>query len=81
MPSAISYPARKPILLNLPLSLVEQLDTAAGVLNFTRTDLIRRSLSRDLRFVFLHEVPRARQFKEETATRYAAWLAGRTGKP
>lgn len=38
----------KALLIKLPISLVEQLDEAAAVLNLTRVGVIRRSLKRDL---------------------------------
>lgn len=53
-------PASRPVLVILPLHLIEQLDKAADALGFSRSDVIRRSLFRDLA-VLREEVIRNRR--------------------
>ena len=62
------------ILLSLNPSMVSQLDQAAHALNLCRSDIIRRSLARDLEFVLTHEVARAQQHQQGTASSYQEWL-------
>jgi metal-responsive CopG/Arc/MetJ family transcriptional regulator len=50
----------KPILVNIPVSLLAQLDEVAITLSQTRSHLIRRAISRDLQFITKHELSQAR---------------------
>ena len=63
--------SRKPILppsravpVLLPLTLIDALDYASNVLNMHRTDVIRRSLMRDLNSALREEVSRAQRHQE-----------------
>ena len=67
-------PDHKPILINVPTKLLEQLDKAAGRLDLSRSELVRRSLHRDLKFVVKHEVAEVTKAKGKTAARYAEWV-------
>lgn len=63
----------KPILINIPTGLLQQLDEAANCLDLSRSELVRRSLSRDLRFVVKHEVEEASRAKAKTSALYINW--------
>lgn len=39
----------RPVMLNLPVRLIEELDKEAGSSNWTRSDLVRHLLSRGIR--------------------------------
>jgi hypothetical protein len=51
-------PPSRAVLVLLPLTLIEALDYAANVLNLHRTDVIRRSLIRDVNSALREEVSR-----------------------
>lgn len=61
------------ILLWLAADMVTKLDEAAQALNLCRSDVIRRSLARDLEYVLGHEVPNALRLKQEAAGEYRHW--------
>ena len=63
----------KPILLNIPLDMLGQLDCAAKVLGITRSDLIRKSLARDLAFVLDEELALAQKREEQVMRDYKKW--------
>jgi hypothetical protein len=63
----------RPIQLNLPLDVLEQLTRAAQVMGMTRADLIRRSICRDLQFVLESEVTLAEAAKEKRDAVYKHW--------
>lgn len=56
-----SLPPGRSVLVNLPLTLIEVLDHAANTLRLNRTDVIRRSLMRDVNSALLEEVKRVQQ--------------------
>jgi metal-responsive CopG/Arc/MetJ family transcriptional regulator len=58
----------KPILVNIPISLLNELDEVAITLSQTRSHLIRRAISRDLQFVTKHELSRARTSEADIQT-------------
>jgi metal-responsive CopG/Arc/MetJ family transcriptional regulator len=60
----------KPILINIPLTLLERLDHAATNLNLSRSELLRRSLRRDLIFITDHELKNLDQAKQITMRQY-----------
>ena len=62
------------ILLSLTHETVSLLDEAARALGMCRSDIIRRSLARDLGYVMSHEVPNMQRFHRETATAHGNWL-------
>jgi len=57
-------PPSRAVLVLLPLTLIEALDYASNVLNMHRTDVIRRSLMRDVNSLLRDEVSRAQQHQE-----------------
>lgn len=65
------------ILLSLSPETVTMLDQAAKTLGMCRSDVIRRSLSRDLQYVMSHEVPSMQRFHQETAKAHDHWLLGK----
>ena len=65
---------KKAILIHLPESMVEQLDEAAQALNMARTDVIRRSLGRDIDYIVRYEVQSALQHRQERERRYVEWV-------
>jgi len=64
----------KPVLINIPIGLLQELDEAAERLDLSRSELVRRSLHRDLKFVVKHEVAEITKAKGKTAARYAEWV-------
>ena len=54
-------PPSRAVLVLLPLTLIEALDHASNVLKMHRTDVIRRSLMRDVDSLLREEVSRAQQ--------------------
>lgn len=63
----------KPVLINIPINLLQQLDKAAEHLDLSRSELVRRSLHRDVKFVLKHEVDQASKAKAKVAALYASW--------
>ena len=57
-------PPSRAVLILLPLTLIEALDYASNVLNMHRTDVIRRSLVRDVNSLLKEEVSRAQRHHE-----------------
>ena len=55
------------LLLSFTDETVAALDEAAKALGMCRSDVIRRSLIRDLRYVMSYEVPDMQRFHQETA--------------
>jgi hypothetical protein len=54
-------PPSRPVLILLPLSLIQMLDHAADVLNMSRGDVVRRSLVRDAHTMLREEIARMQQ--------------------
>lgn len=69
----------KPILLRLPSPLVDRLDEAREALHFSRTELIVRSIRRDLDYIVDHEVEKARSFRQGLDSAYKNWATGLFG--
>lgn len=65
------------ILLSLSHDTVAMLDEAAKALGMCRSDVIRRSLVRDLSYVMSHEVPNMRRFHQETTAAHSTWLSAK----
>ena len=63
------------LLLSLTDETVAALDEAASALGMCRSDVIRRSLNRDLKYVMNYEVPDMLRFHQETAAVHANWLS------
>ena len=57
-------PPSRPVLILLPLSLIEALDYAANVLKMSRSDVVRRSLMREVHGALREEVARSRSYQE-----------------
>ena len=56
---------------------VAALDEAANALGMCRSDVIRRSLTRDLRYVMSYEVPDMLRFHQETTAAHKVWLTNK----
>jgi hypothetical protein len=54
-------PPSRAVLILLPLTLIDALDYASNVLNMHRTDVIRRSLMRDVNSLLKDEISRAQR--------------------
>jgi hypothetical protein len=54
-------PPSRAVLVLLPLTLIDALDYASYVLNMHRTDVIRRSLMRDVNSLLKDEISRAQR--------------------
>lgn len=65
---------KQAVLIQFPRALLKALDEASIALDMCRSDIIRRSLARDLEYVMSHEVPCALRHKKEAADRYPEWL-------
>lgn len=65
------------ILLSLSANTVAMLDEAAKTLGMCRSDVIRRSLARDLGYVMSHEVPSMQRFHQETTAAHNSWLSSK----
>ena len=57
-------PPSRAVLILLPLTLIEALDYASNVLKMHRTDVIRRSLMRDVNSMLREEVSRAQRHQQ-----------------
>ena len=57
-------PPSRAVLVLLPLTLIEALDYASNVLNMHRTDVIRRSLMRDVNSALREEVSRSQRHQQ-----------------
>lgn len=62
-----------PILLRMPIPILTKLDEAAKTLNMSRSDVIRRSLARDLEFIVAHEIERMKEHQRQTEAAYLRW--------
>jgi hypothetical protein len=67
----------KKILLTLTVETVAVLDEAANALGLCRSDVIRRSLTRDLSYVVSYEVPNMQRFHQETAVAHTSWISNK----
>jgi hypothetical protein len=70
----LKLPPSRGVLVLLPLNLIGALDQAAEALDMTRSDIIRRSLIREVTSVLRDEVIRMRARTEEQ-DRPIAWSA------
>ena len=70
----------KPILLNVPLGLLQRLNEASAAMSLNRSALIRRSLSRDLDFILRYEISRRAKGNEATARDYGRWVKNIIGE-
>ena len=57
-------PPSRAVLVLLPLTLIQALDYASNVLKMHRTDVIRRSLMRDVNSALREEISRAQRHQE-----------------
>ena len=64
---------RKSILLNVPLKLFQRLNEASAAMAISCSELIRRSLSRDLEFVLKYEIALIARARGEASRDYALW--------
>jgi hypothetical protein len=58
--------------------MVEILDQAASAFGMCRSDVIRRSLARDLAYVISQELPSMQRFHQQTSTAHRNWLTSKT---
>ena len=65
------------LLLSLTDETVAALDEAANALGMCRSDVIRRSLTRDLSHVMSYEVPSMQRFNQETSAAHDSWLTNK----
>ena len=65
------------LLLGLTAETVAVLDEAANALGLCRSDVIRRSLARDLSYVMSYEVPNMLRFHQETAVAHSSWISSK----
>jgi hypothetical protein len=65
----------KAILLHLPIELLQAFDKAANVFGLSRSEAIRRSLTRDAAYIIERELPKATEEKQRRVDGYRAWLA------
>ncbi|MBC7832599.1 MAG: ribbon-helix-helix protein, CopG family [Hyphomicrobium sp.] len=65
------------LLLSFTDETVAALDEAANALGMCRSEVIRRSLTRDLKYVMDYEVPDMLRFHQETAAAHTSWLTSR----
>jgi hypothetical protein len=70
----LKLPPSRGVLVLLPLNLIGALDQAAEVFDMSRSDIIRRSLIREVTSVLRDEVMRMRARTEEH-DRPIAWLS------
>ena len=66
--------AYKAVLVNVPVELLKRLNQASLALALSRSELIRQVLTRDMDFVFEHEINRVANAKVETTAHYAKWV-------
>jgi metal-responsive CopG/Arc/MetJ family transcriptional regulator len=64
----------KAILINVPVDLLQRLNEASAALTLSRSELIRRALTRDIEFVFEHEIPGVSKAKEANTAEYGKWV-------
>jgi len=57
-------PPSRAVLILLPLTLIDVLDYSSNVLKMPRTDVIRRSLLRDVNSILMDEILRAQRHQE-----------------
>lgn len=65
--------SKKAILLHLPIAMVEQLDAVTEVMRMNRSDVIRRSLARDLEFINSVELKQRVESELELNRLYNRW--------
>jgi metal-responsive CopG/Arc/MetJ family transcriptional regulator len=73
-------PQYKPILINMPLKLLQQLDDAAKELSLCRSEMLRRCLQRDLTFVAGCQLNRFNEASHSTKRDYGQWSATLTNE-
>jgi hypothetical protein len=70
-----AYPRK--ILLSVTQETLALLDEAAEALGMSRSDVIRRSLARDLKYVMSCEAPNMQRFNQETTIAHKSWLTSK----
>ena len=64
----------KAIIINVPADLLKRLNEASTLMELSRSELIRRVLTRDIEFVFEHEIPKVSKTREEATADYVKWV-------
>ena len=62
------------ILLRLPSDMMDALDQASTAFGMTRSDIIRRSLARDLCYVMDHEIKLVEQVSDRAKAGHKRWI-------
>lgn len=73
MPAEKTKELTKSVLVAIPMSLLNQLDIAATALRYPRTQIIVRSLRRDLHTTLRQEVFKARQHDQAMKESFGTW--------
>jgi hypothetical protein len=63
------------ILLHLPIQLLHDFDRVATAFGLSRSEIIRRSLMRDVAYIMERELPKAMEEMQRGLDRYRSWLA------
>ena len=71
----------RPILINMPITLLEQLDEAAEQLDLCRSEMLRRCLQRDLTFIADRQLHRFDEARQGTTEDYAGWSSTILSQP
>jgi len=73
--SLVKITSKKSILITIPLSLASDLDRAASALHWTRSDVIRRCLSRDIQYLLHYEIPALSSAHEPVLADHKDWVS------
>lgn len=71
----------KPILINMPQDLLEQLDAAAKNLDLCQSEMLRQCLQRDLTFIADRQLHRFDEATQSTVHDYAKWSSTILSQP
>lgn len=63
----------KPVLIYMPLDLIEQVDQISSKASLSRSEQVRQSLRRDLDFIVQHESIRDASHAQNVRTEYLTW--------
>jgi hypothetical protein len=63
------------ILLHLPIQLLHDFDRVATAFGLSRSETIRRSLTRDVAYIIESELPKAMEEKQRRLVGHRSWLA------
>jgi Ribbon-helix-helix protein, copG family len=72
--------AYKPITMNFPTALLAQVDAAAKMLGQTRSELIRKAVSRDLTYAVAMEIAARQDHSQKLQDQFDRWQQQALGK-